>query len=768
MNRKAQISRWSQQAELMVQRVAQSQQRRRPGAIGGVEDEAFARRGGLAMTPAMLSSRTALHGATIPGARDEEKSRRLPETSGGAGARLPGSPRAPRGAGISGSLGSGKGEARAWLLAAGYQPAVIKVLSYAHGVVRATKTGQYAQREDVPLETHDGRLLIDREAVADEIKVWSAQFSKRAESQDVGAVRLTLHGVKDTVEGRELYEQAITAGFSGHRHAYRLDTSSSGELEARLVVVLAGPAKERFRVRQVRIGDETQGFTQKRFDTLSESRIMDRIQEASGVARHAIDVSPGMTNHGRDGVMFRLKKLVDHGAAIDDKGKSVAEAGDIRGMAREWGPSLRSQSVRDTMHLMLSAKADTDVEALRRAARAFLQDRFADHKFMFGIHTDKEDAGHIHVHAVVAAKSESGQTLHPGHETFSEWRRVYAEHAQAEGLKIVATSACERASSQSYGPKDKAIVAAADHPRPEREARDRAYAADPANRKLIEMARHRMNVARANPIRLPMTVADRRAVGEGLEAWKAVATAQPDNVVARTMVERLSIAHTVGAILQTIGRRVDQLTRENPEMPVTSEQMAKDLHRMNEAVSRTSDLLEGETKKQFREASARYLETLANRVDLQRAQERGVSQMTRAEVEAIVGPNADRLIKRANALRDREDREAAAAQRLAHRSVKVGRPGGKRQPVTIRRLRANSGRNARSSLVRGHRQPLRNSKRWRPLMQHASSRNTQRNRCHHLCFRLMRSLVYGPSKNRSSARSRRASASKLSRVRASG
>jgi hypothetical protein len=37
-------------------------------------------------------------------------------------------------------------------LATGYQPAVIKVLSYAHGTVRATKTGQYAQRED------EGRL----------------------------------------------------------------------------------------------------------------------------------------------------------------------------------------------------------------------------------------------------------------------------------------------------------------------------------------------------------------------------------------------------------------------------------------------------------------------------------------------------------------------------------------------------------------------------------------------------------------------------------
>ncbi|KIU54233.1 hypothetical protein QU41_00475, partial [Bradyrhizobium elkanii] len=81
---------------------------------------------------------------------------------------------------------------RARQLAAGYQPAVIKVVSYARGIARATATGQYVQREDVPLETHDGRMLTDREAVAEEIKAWSADFSKRAESQDVGAFRLKL------------------------------------------------------------------------------------------------------------------------------------------------------------------------------------------------------------------------------------------------------------------------------------------------------------------------------------------------------------------------------------------------------------------------------------------------------------------------------------------------------------------------------------------------------------------------------------------------
>lgn len=90
---------------------------------------------------------------------------------------------------------------------------------------------------------------------------------------------------------------------------------------------------------------------------------------------------------------------------------------------------------------------------------------------------------------------------------------------------------------------------------------------------------------------------------------------------------------------------------------------------MNDAVSRTSDLLNGETKQQFRETSSRYLETLANRIDLQRMQERGVQQLSRADVEAIAGVNADRLIERAQEIRIKEEREATSAERLADRAI---------------------------------------------------------------------------------------------------
>lgn len=682
MSRAAQIAWWAERVEAVRARVSHARDERREPRSSGLADDELRR--GRARAPVPVArAQDIIRGVTITGRPDEERARALLLAAGGGGSGGRSSPQGGHtpnpiatAGGVASGGGGGQGAAagRARQLAGGYQPAVIKVVSYARGVARATATGQYVQRGDVPLETQDGQMLADREAVAEEIKAWSSTFAKRAESQDAGAVRISLHGIADTPEGRATYEKAIAAGLEGHRFAYRLDTTSpAGTLEARVVVAMAGASRERFRVREERVGEVGSGFVQKRFDLASEARVKERITLSTGLAPHAITVAPGATSHGRDGVTYRLNKLIENGPAIDDRGKMIGNVADTRSAAREWGPTLRSQSSRDTMHLIISAKAGTDVEALTRAARGFLQDRFADHKFMFGVHTDKEAAGHIHAHAVIAVKSESGQKIHPSRETFGEWRKAYAEHAQAEGLKIVATAARERASSQSYGPKDKAIVEAADRPRPAREARDRAYAADPANRRLIENARQRIAVARANPIRLPISAPDREVVNESVIAWKTVAGEQPANGLAKDMLERLLMAQTVAAILHTIGRRTEQLTAEKTDMAVTSEQMARDLRLMNEAVSRTSDLLDGETKQQFRETSSRYLETLANRIDLQRASERGVQQMTRAEVEAAAAPNGDRLVERAREMQAREGREAVVAARLADRALEAER-----------------------------------------------------------------------------------------------
>lgn len=671
VSRSAQIAWWQGQVEAVRARImCERDERRRPRATGS-KDGSVPGRGRLRSSSSGRSPELA--SATIGDVQDAERRRGLPEAPRSRGGAIP-SP--PQGGGTPsridedlGGLGGVIGRARR--LAAGYQPAVIKVVSYAHGAARATATGRYIQREEIALETHDGRLLADRQEMAAEIKTWSVNFSQRAESQDVGVFRLTFPGSVDNPEARALAETAVVAAFAGHRHAVRIDSGKEGGLEAHVVAAMAGQRKERFRIREMRAADERHEARPRRLDAQSTTAMNERVISATGLSPEQFELHPGATSHGENGVRHRLNQLIERGAARDDHNRSITNAADSKIAAREWRSSLRSQSARDTMHLIVSGKAGTDVAAFTRAVRAFLHDRFADHKFMFGLHTDKAAEGHIHAHAVIAVKSESGQKLHPSRETFGEWRRSYAEHAQAEGLKIVATAARERASSQSYGARDKVIVATADRPRPGREACDRAYAADLANRAMLENARQRIAVARTNPIRIALTGADRKVVNESIQAWRTVVSEQPDNAVAKDMIARLMMAQALGGILGAIGQRVEQLARENQDMTVTSEQMVKDLRLMNEAVSRTTDLLEGASKQQFREASARYLETLANRIDLQRAQERGVEQLTRAEVEAIAGANADRLIERANAAKQREEREVVEAARLADRAVEA-------------------------------------------------------------------------------------------------
>lgn len=679
MSRAAQIEWWLERVEAARRSVGAAQEdRRRPRQSSSPDDAPRPRAARPAPAQTAASAHVIIRGATLSGGRDEERRRSLPPASGGAGSgdRAGSSRSGPTAAPIAKNLsGGGAGQgvgslARAQKLASGYQPAVIKVLSYASGAARATATGQYVQRKDVPVETQDGRMLTDGQAVADEIKQWSKDFEKRAPSHDVVTVRLKLDGVSDTPEGRETYAKAIAAGFKGHRHAFRIDRLPTGGIETHIVTAAAGGPKERFRVRSERVGEG--GLDQKRFDYRSEAVIKARIEAATDISGHAISIDPGKPQHGRDGVTWQLNRLIERrGPLVDDRGKAIGEVAAARGAAKEWGRSLRSQSPRDTMHLMLSSKAGPDPEALRRAARAFLHDRFGDHRFLFGLHVDRETDGHIHVHAVITVKNEAGQKIHPGPSEFRGWRESFAQHAQSEGLKIVATSAMERASAQSYGARDKAITDIAERPRPAREARDRAYAADPANQRLIDNARQRISMARTNPITLPAFRPDRRIVNESVEAWSTVAREHPDNAAAKDMLVRLTMAQTLGAILHTIGKRVEHLIREGQGMAITSEQMAKDLRLMNEAVSRTSDLLDGATKQQFREKSARYLETLANRVDLQRAEESGVQQLSRSEVEAIAGVNADRLIARAQDVRLKEEREAVSAERLANRAVEA-------------------------------------------------------------------------------------------------
>ena len=561
--------------------------------------------------------------------------------------------------------GAGASASSATKLAAGYQPAVLKVISYGHGGARATAIGQYIQRDEAALETHEGKIVCTHEAVAAEMKEWARSFDKRKESDDVATFSLSVKG-----EGEEQLAAAVEVAFSGHRYAYRIDTSGDGSCSARVVATMAGRAlvqgengdeavKERFHVAARRGADGRLTFSRP-----TKSIIGDRIAGALGVEADAVSVTlVGEPSHGKAGVVFQLSRLVHDGPARNGDGGLIGSEQQVRQAAQAWHRSLNSFSPRDTMHMILSAKAGADKEALVRAARGFLHEQFADHKFAFALHDDKEADGHMHVHAIVAVKGEDGERLRTGPAVLRCWRHTYAEHAEAEGLKIVATAATYRASSQSYGPRDKAIVDAAERPRAGREARDRAYAQ--MNPHVVENARERIQRARQNPILIPETGRRLAAVNAALEDWRAVAGTAPDSRIAVQYVERLTMAASSGSVLS----RLDTYRKGIAMTKASAAEMRENLKDINDAVQVTAGLLTGATRAEFLRRSAEAMEMLAVRTDLKARQETGATQISEEEARAMIGPRANELIARAREIQAAEDREAQRAEQIRDRAI---------------------------------------------------------------------------------------------------
>lgn len=550
-------------------------------------------------------------------------------------------------------------------LAAGHQPVVIKVVSYAGGARRAGATAKYIQRDEVVLETHNSEMLSNHQAVEAEIAHWSEQFEDRKLSQDVVTLGFEMVAVGDTPEGRAKCEEALAIMFQGHKYAYRFEGGTDGSaLRIKAVVIMSGEA-ERFKI------VEQGGIRRLATDT---RKMIDSRLWASGHSKLQIETI-STPSHGREGASFQLRQLARGGPFISGK-TQVQSVQDAKDVAREWTRDLHSHGPRDTMHLVISAKTTSqeEPEAFKKAVRAFLHETFEDHKFMFGLHADK--VGRIHAHAVVAVRSENGEKIRPSRTTFLSWREAFAEKAQEQGLKMVATVARQQASSQSYGKFDKAIVDAADQPREGREAADIAY-----NRRFPHVAaaaRHRMTVARVNPPNWAVTEKQRAVAGASLSSWHQIVKSQPTNEFAQTQVERLESSLNGGAFL---GQLLQFSQKGEPTM--TAVQMTASLARMNEIVEKTSEQLTPDTRTAFRERSSKILTDYGTRIELKRLAERGIQSVGGEDLQRMAQYGGNRLIQRAREIEVTETREAVDARQDAIRAIDQERRDRATDPTSI-------------------------------------------------------------------------------------
>jgi len=91
---------------------------------------------------------------------------------------------------------------------------------------------------------------------------------------------------------------------------------------------------------------------------------------------------------------------------------------------------MRPRSPRDTMHLVVSARAGTDREAFKASVRDYLSAAFPGHRYAFALHQDRP---HLHAHAVITMRAADGPRLHPNITDFHAWRGMFAEAARGHG-----------------------------------------------------------------------------------------------------------------------------------------------------------------------------------------------------------------------------------------------------------------------------------------------------------------------------------------------
>lgn len=332
-------------------------------------------------------------------------------------------------------------------LARGSQPAVVKLASYGGGG-RASAMMSYTSRGgELAVENERGERVLGRDALAAQRAEWEYLFDNRAASRDLGVFHVSTGAasLSSGVDQDDQLREILRSGFGDRRFVYAAREQSDGGLNVSGVVVLRDGSGERL------TGDRKAAeIVQQRYDDTEAGR----------------DVEARFRFHGYgNGVEWgtaRVRELVasSDGEVRDDTARLIGDAtqaGDL--VQKEWRKELHSRKGRDVMHLIVSARAGTDASAFEGAVREFLGEQFAGHRYVFAVHDPALDPKemaeggkrpHIHAHAIVTMRSETGERIVTSPQLFREWRSLMAEKAREQGIDMELTDRREFASAPAY------------------------------------------------------------------------------------------------------------------------------------------------------------------------------------------------------------------------------------------------------------------------------------------------------------------------------
>lgn len=393
-------------------------------------------------------------------------------------------------------------------LARGSQPAVVKLASYGGGARAGAMMSYTSRGGELAVENERGERVLGRDALAEQRAEWEHLFDNRAASRDLGVFHVSIDpSALDSDAGQDdQLREILRSGFGDRRFVYSARQRNPGEIHVNGVVVLRSGDGERL------TGDRKAAeIVQQRHDASDAGREVDARFRFHGYG------------NGVEWGTARVRELVTSaGAEVrDETGRLIGDAtqaGDL--VQKEWRKELHSRKGRDVMHLIVSARARTDAAAFESAVREFLGEQFSGHRYVFAVHDPALDPKemaeggkrpHIHAHAIVAMRSETGDRIVTSPQMFREWRSVMAEKAREQGIDMELTDRREFASAPAYT---------------RNQVRPVSYRGRTEHEGTSSAAHSRYRAKRSNEIHLATTDRSRQYAGRAAEAWNGLANAE--------------------------------------------------------------------------------------------------------------------------------------------------------------------------------------------------------------------------------------------------
>jgi hypothetical protein len=390
-------------------------------------------------------------------------------------------------------------------LTRGSQPAVVKLASYGGGARSAAMMNYTSRGGELAVENERGERVLGRDALAEQRSEWEHLFDNRAASRDIGVfhVSIDVASLRSDVDQGDQLREILRSGFCDRRFVYAVRKRSPDELHVSGVVLLRDGAGERL------TGDrKASQIVQQRYDDTDIGRDIDARFRFHGYG------------NGVEWGTARARELVagTDGEVREDTGRLIGDAvqaGDL--VQKEWRKELHSRKGRDVMHLIVSARAGTDASAFEGAVREFLGEQFAGHRYVFAVHDPALDPKemaeggkrpHIHAHAIVTMRSETGERIVTSPQLFREWRSAMAEKAREQGIDMELTDRRELASAPAYTRNQVRPVSY--RGRTEHEGTSRA-------------AHARYHAKRSNEMNLATTDRSRQYAATAAQAWSDLA-----------------------------------------------------------------------------------------------------------------------------------------------------------------------------------------------------------------------------------------------------